>query len=541
MSIAANTGQAGASGLQEVTSPDVAALFQQGLRMAAGLDYPGAVTFYEQALRSLPPELDRDVIELRLEYAESCLVIGRWDRAHRELQRLQELHQGDPLPLDLSIRIQVDLGEFYAGRGELDEAKAAYQAGRALASASSHWLLVCLVRLASLAGQTGEMDDALQLLETADRHVLGQPAATSEGFELAAALEAQWGLYNFRLAKNRQAEQKFESALAIIGKAERVSLEQASIYRYLGVMASLRREHREALEHHLAALRIYLKAGCRYGQAKVYDSIGRTFLAANRLDEAVHTFKRSEQLCRRLGAQAELATLYGKLGQVSMLREDFEGAIRHFRRDLEMSSKFRNYYALGYSYRNLGRCLLQLGRYQEALTNLKESLGLFQYVDDSLNRARVHMDIGYAHAKANQLVEAEESSRRARSLFQEHGLARELAFLECLDGILHRERGEGEAAEQCFMHCIGALCGRGSEVWLAETYYELGMLFRGRNQTSQAVEAFQSAIRTARSAGLSRQVGRYLTELESLDEIELFQVWREDLPLHGESGEKGPG
>lgn len=46
-------------------------------------------------------------------------------------------------------------------------------------------------------------------------------------------------------------------------------------------------------------------------------------------------------------------------------------------------------------------------------------------------------------------------------------------------------------------------------------------------------------MRTARGAGLTRQVGRYLQELETLDEIELFRVWMEDLPTQGESQE-GP-
>src|SRR5690606_29213479 len=108
---------------------------------------------------------------------------------------------------------------------------------------------------------------------------------------------------------------------------------------------------------------------------------------------AIFSFKKAESICRRLGANSELATLYGKLGQVYMIREDYETAVKYFRRDLDISSRNGNYYALGYSYRNLGRSLIQVGITEEAITNLKESIGLFQYVEDHLNLGRVYMDL----------------------------------------------------------------------------------------------------------------------------------------------------
>lgn len=503
----------------------------QALKAIQQMDHQRANQLLEEAIRT-SADSSAELEQARLVLAETSLVVGRWERAQRELDRLLEA----PTNPEFHIRTLLGLGELFSMRGEPEQARDYLQKASALAESNQldRWILECLERQAALAGKTGEMDVSRSLLERAEKQIEAfqkDPAWA----ELSAALDTQWGLYHFRLSQRPSAEERLHKALQTLRDGHCQSLEEPNILRYLGVMASLRREHQLSLSLHLEALALYTKAGDRYGQAKVYDSIGRTLQGANRLDEAVFTFKKSESLCRRLGAHAELATLYGKLGQVAMLREDMEGAIRYFQKDLELSSRYRNYYALGYSYRNLGRCLMQVGRFEEAVVNLKESIGLFQYVEDWMNLARVYMDLGFAHAKAGQLKEAADIRSRASGLFQEHDLSRELTFLGCLDGILARADNNLELAEGHFRTCIEALEGSSSSVWLAETYCELGVLYRQFHQTDRATEAFKSAVRTARAAGLARQVGRYLQELETLDEIELFRVWMEDLPVQGES------
>lgn len=493
------------------------------------LEYPEANAALEEAIR-VASDGHPDMEEGRLLLAETSLVIGRWERSQRELERLLETTQ----VAERKVRAHLGMGELLSSRGEPDEAREHF--GKAVQEAESadlgRWAIASCVRLAGLAGQTGEMDTYRSLLEKAEarcREFQDDP----EWAELNAALDTQWGLYFFRLSQRPQAEERLTRALDNLRNGLNSSLEEPTILRYLGVMASLRRDYRLALEYHLEALTLYTRAGHKFGQAKVYDSIGRTLQGANRLDEAIFTFKKSESLCRRLGANAELATLYGKLGQVAMLREDTEGAIRYFQKDLELSSRYRNYYALGYSYRNLGRCLMQVGRHEEAIINLKESIGLFQYVEDWINLARVFMDLGFAHAKAGQVAEAKEVAQRASSLFSEHSLITEKSFLGCLDGMISRLEGNLEKAEFQFKDCIAQLQDKSARVWLGESYYELGLLYRDQNHKPKATEAFKSAARTARGAGLARQVGRYLQELESLNEIELFHVWMEDLPEGG--------
>lgn len=517
------------AGAQEA---DYEAMMDKGHECVARLEYGNALRSFDKALKSAQKMTDdgraAKVARARNGYAEACMVVGRWDRAQRELRRTIEAELSGEDRQE-TVKALLLLGTILSRRGERDEAREHFSAALDVAEEIGHRPLsaVSLCHLGANSGRTGELDDALKLIDRARDLHDGLDERLKEP-EVGALIESQYGLFYFRTGQNEKAEEHFARALEVLGG--KPSLEEAAVRRYQGVMASLRQHNKEALNHHLEALQIYKKAGCRYGQAKVYDSIGRTFLAVNRMEEAIFSFKKSESICRRLGANSELATLYGKLGQVYMIREDYETAVKYFRRDLDISSRFRNYYALGYSYRNLGRSLIQVGIMEEAITNLKESLGLFQYVEDSINQGRVYMDLCQAYVKAEKPADAKENGQRARAVFKDNKMERELAFLTALHGTIHRLEGKVDEAEQCFKDAISKLPAKGGAAWRAETYYEMGILYREKDQLPEAVAAFRDALRIAREAGLNRQTGRYLRDIESLDETELFRAWMEDLP-----------
>lgn len=503
-----------------------------GEELLTKLDYSAALRHFDRVLKSAQKLTgegrDFKVASARNRYAKSCQVVGRWDRAQREFRRVveSELEGEDRSAIAEAL---LGLGLTMSRRGERDEARDHFEEAREVAGelGLDHLKAQALCHLAASAGRTGELEEARELLEQAKEYVPTDPQDDSER-ELQALHNSQWGLYYFRTGNNDSARESFQKALDVLG--DQPSLEAAACHRYLGVMLSLKGAHRQTLENHLEGLRIYKMAGCRYGQAKVYDSIGRTFLANNRMEEAIFSFKKAESICRRLGANSELATLYGKLGQVYMIREDYETAVKYFRRDLDISSRNGNYYALGYSYRNLGRSLIQVGITEEAITNLKESIGLFQYVEDHLNLGRVYMDLTQAYVKAERSQEAREMAVKAEAIFEEQQMDREVAFLKTLKGVICRLTRDYEQAEKLHRESIEELPEKGPQGWRAEAHYELGILYRQQKRFAEAVAAFRDALDIARAAGLSRHTGRYLRDIESLDETELYRAWMKDLP-----------
>lgn len=507
-------------------------MMQLGEEILKGLDYSAALRHYDRVLKSAQKytgdKREFKIAKARNLYAKACQVVGRWDRAQREFRRVVETElEGEER--SAVAEALIGLGLTLSRRGERDEARDHFIEARGVAEELHlpELKAEAMCHIAAASGRTGELDDSKNILEDARAFVPEAPNNDSQR-ELCALYNSQWGLYYFRTGNNSQASLSFQKALEVLG--EQPSLEAAASQRFLGIMSSMKGHHRKTLEHHLEALRIYKLSGCRYGQAKVYDSIGRTFAANNRMEEAIFSYKKAESICRRLGANSELATLYGKLGQVYMIREDYETAVKYFRRDLDISSRNGNYYALGYSYRNLGRSLIQVGITEEAITNLKESIGLFQYVEDQINLGRVYMDLTQAYLKAERAYEAKEVANKAESIFLEQQMDRELAFLKSLKGVICRLSRDFALAEKLSLEAIGELPEKGPQAWRAEAYYELGILFRQQKRYPEAVAAFRDALDIARAAGLSRHTGRYLRDIESLDETELYRAWMKDLP-----------
>lgn len=499
---------------------------EQGNRHQGELDYVSAATCFGKALKAAKRDPIRQQAS-RLKLAAAQLVLGRWSEAEKELRKvLQRAGDGDR---EGRFEARMILGELLEQRGEpaeagellegaLDDARNLHdktRVARARALLAEH-----LGRVGSVQESKDHLDEGLAAVEGLEDDVTTR--------SLKATLLTQLGLYYFRLARMKEAEGYATEALELVA-GDAPSLVLANVKRYLGVIAGLRRKHRTSLLHHLDALDLFRRAACPFGQAKVYESIGRTFLALNRMEEAVFSFKRCEDLCIELGARPELATLYGKLGQVYMLREDYATAAFYFRKDLELSISFRNPYALGYSYRNLGQCLVQLEQLPQAVENLRESLNLFTLVEDSFNVARVETDLCQAYIRLEQPSEATVLCRQAREIFKAHEMHKELAFLLSLSGSIARLEGDFENADRRLSGAIAQLSEHGNSAWLAEAFYQKGLLERDRGNRELAVDNLKSAVRVARQAGLSRETGRYLHDLKELDERELYLTWMEGL------------
>ncbi|MEW6280437.1 MAG: tetratricopeptide repeat protein [Candidatus Eremiobacterota bacterium] len=502
---------------------DGAALLRGGTRQVRKLDYAGALKTFQRALSSALKASRQDwELSARCSVADVCNVLGRWNQAEAEARAV--LESGQPVPC---VRAWLLLGEVIGNRGDPEEAAHCFQ--EALELAQKHELAyfsaLAAMRLSAVAGRTGAVDRSRQFaLDT----LAAMPAHSDkqELRELKAGLHVQLGLCSLRRSQLPLAEGEFWSAIdALQG---RPSLEEAHVRRYLGVLAGLRGRHRTALLHHMEAFRLFEKAGCRFGLAKTYESIGRTFLVLNRMEEAVYTLKKSAAMCRRLGADSEMATIYGKLGQVYLLREEYERAADYFRRDLATSSRFRNDYALGFSYRNLGRCQLALGALDQAVESLRRSLQLFDSVQDAVNVGRVQMDLCQAYTRQGKAELALAACQAARKLLSDYAMDRELAYLGALDGVICRLRGDYAGGERRLKAAIAALGSSKSSAWLAEAWFELGLLYLGRNRAG-ALDALQNALRTAREAGLQREKGRFLAELESHDPYAFFNTLMEGI------------
>lgn len=117
------------------------------------MDHQRANQLLEESIRTSAdssPELEH----ARLLLAETSLVVGRWERAQRELDRLLEA----PSNPEFHIRTLLGLGELFSMRGEPEQARDYLQKASVLAESNQldRWVLECLERQERLGGKTGE-------------------------------------------------------------------------------------------------------------------------------------------------------------------------------------------------------------------------------------------------------------------------------------------------------------------------------------------------------------------------------------------------
>lgn len=460
-----------------------------------------------------------------LEEAGCYEILGHFERAIRSLKKLME--SSEPAVYEEQVEAGLACARISSHKGLYKEGEQYLNYAFSIAQKlPTHWKLARIYCARSnTSSRNGEQDVAFQWLRKAQDLIDGyNPLEVPQ--RVFMELQLQKGLVSFRQGQNQQSQGYFTQALSIA--RQNGFREQAHALRYLGIIRGARGEHSRALENHLEALELCLRSKYKYALAKVYDSLGRTFLALNCRDEAIYSFKKSEKICRSIGAYPELATIYGRLGQVYFMGEDYEVAISYFQRDLELTKESGNYYALAYSYRNLGRAYTQLEALGEAMTNLKESLGLFQYVDDNLNVSRVYMDMCDCQIRLGETSEARESLSRAREGFVEFGQERELAFCDSLEGALLRLEKDRTKALQLLNRALENL-PQASAVWMAETFFQKGLVLQEESRLDEAIEAYQQAHLISKRQGWARLSGRYLTCLEKLAPLSIYRLWANDL------------
>jgi tetratricopeptide (TPR) repeat protein len=450
-------------------------------------------------------------------------VLGQWGGADEDVRAVLGLatRLEDRTALVAALLI---MGELQKNRGDLQDAQDTYMNAARVAEAIEDKLggAEANLALASIFSKMGDPQQGEQRLASVFSAVRGLEALPRACRVLCAATVHK-AVEEFRRGSQEETVNLCREALKLM-EDDPLALEAAEAHRFLGVVASMRLQHKEALEHHLRALDIYKKFGYRFGQAKIYNSIGQTLLQMSRSDEALHFMEKAEGICSELGALGEAATLYGKLGQAYLQKEDFDKAIQYFQKDLQLTRKLGGKRALAYIQRNLGQSLGQAGDVSQAVAHFKESLQLFQQVGDELNTGKLYMDLCYVYVRQKNYERAKGMAQWAVNIFSKLKQSFEIAYMNTLLGMIKRGEKNFVESEKHFKDASEFFKFRDPTNRLVETLYEYGLLLVDMGKKDRAMERLVEALTTARSLGLKEQANRCFAALEQLDEIYLIRT-----------------
>ncbi|GIH08265.1 hypothetical protein Rhe02_63320 [Rhizocola hellebori] len=174
--------------------------------------------------------------------------------------------------------------------------------------------------------------------------------------------------------------------------------------------------------------------------------------------------------------------------------------------------------ALAYSHRCLSSACIRLGRYDQALDQLRQALAVSTTLGDSLGQAAAHLDLSFAHNAQRRHADALRESQRALDLFRTLGRRRGEARALNAIGWCHTQLGDHE---QAVVHCENALAvlrELDDRHGLGLTYDSLGYAHHQLGDHSRSAACFQEAI------GLFADLGDRYDQADSM--TRLGDVWR---------------
>jgi tetratricopeptide (TPR) repeat protein len=296
-----------------------------------------------------------------------------------------------------AIELEVEFAEGFRRAGEVvAEARHAAAAGQVTAAFEA------LYELATDAQRAGLPDVALELLAEL-RAVVPSPTLNDE--QHAWLLNTE-GLARMGVGERGRAGDLFERMLAS-GQRQGDELITSTALHNLGILAVLRGDPNQAIDHYKRSLDLKQAIGDYYGGTQVLLNLAAPLLDTGKGEWAEELLYDLERPIRSMGEPGLLGSVHGHLGQVAARRGQFEIAERRFRRALQLArssaaSPRHEVVAL----QNLGSLEVDQGRPVRALRWYRKALAIAERLGAPAELELVHRSLAHALHLLNRDREA---------------------------------------------------------------------------------------------------------------------------------------
>lgn len=157
------------------------------------------------------------------------------------------------------------------------------------------------------------------------------------------------------------------------------------------------------------------------------------------------------------------------------------------------------------------------GRLQEAITGYRDSLAVWQRLDNRLREGLAWLNLGIVAYQLQQYDEGENNLTQALQCFEETGSAQWTAAAQSGLGLIYRDRGQWAEAMACFEAVVARRRADGAKDSLGRVLVNISETYLMQGQVAEAVTAAQEALAHLETKiyamnahlalGLARQVG----------------------------------
>jgi DNA-binding NtrC family response regulator/tetratricopeptide (TPR) repeat protein len=374
-------------------------------------------------------------------------------------------------------------------------------------------------RLAEICRLNGELERAEKLARQARE--AGQAAGDSR--QEAAAWNTT-GLIHYDRAEYARAHECYGRCLELSRAAAYVEGELAALNQ-LGILLGFQGRVAEALDCYERCLAIDVERGSHYGEVVSRINVGWMLEQLGRWEDAAEHFYRAVAISEQHGYEDWRLLASCNLGELFTKRQRLEPAITLFSTVIAVERRREQARPmLGIALAHLGQAMVAKGDAGAAAASYAEAVRIFEAVHDKYDLARVSRMRAELALESGRLADAEEFVGRAAELAAEQGLKRELGEVLRVRGLLFVERGDDEAAQDCFERAIGELAETPESFEMARTCLQFGRRLARRGDVVRARALLRQAAGTFRRLSV-------VAESEEANRL-LFHI---DVPERGEN------
>ncbi len=450
--------------------------------------------------------------------------------------------------IEVQVKLFESMGEIHMNLGSYSEALRCFERAESMTENIKIRSRI-LRKIAEVLTRLGEYEEAMAKLNTA-LTIINDPVEQGR-------IYMEMGHIMFLRGEYQKSLDLFRNALKIFASSsEEVKRDIAEVLKGVGSIHLILGDYEKSKKYYTKSLEMMKEIGDMKEVAEILADIGNVYFSTGDLDLANKIYMSSLNIMETVGYKYGIASLLNNLGNVHFRRWALKKALEYYMRSYEIGEKINLRSSMGMVLNNIGNIHLILGNLEDALKSFTESLKISREIGDKytssyvlLNIAKVYMEkknVRYAHSIAKKALEmlrelgdkngqiealltlseiriitkkpqeAEKYADEALALAQE---------LKNRDYEMQARRALGAAARQMKQYrravieltkAIRHFQSTENCVELARTQYEMGMLWKMRDDKEHARENYENAMRIFSEHGMKTWAEKCAKELDLL-------------------------
>ena len=272
-----------------------------------------------------------------------------------------------------------------------------------------------------------------------------------------------------------------------------------------------------ALEDLKRCKQFFNRARDEFGLGRVHNHLGIYFIEQGDLRRAVSHLKRAQAMYDKSNHDGIAAALNMDLGIVANISGRWDEALGHYQRALTHFEQTGAVSRLAELHHNLGMTFLSKGDPEAAIRQFDLSLKYATQVHYEPLQGLSYLGKASAYAKMRDFRLSIVFADKALNIFRKVSDHLSIADSYKVKGIVQREMGNLDVAEAYLQTSVRLNEEYQSPLNLAESYFELGLIYKGRHEATKARDAFQKSIKFFRKIGAEREQKSVRAELADLE------------------------